>query len=427
MGNESYYHRHMWDSPQGREIERLAGDAGAIISRGGKIESLGDRMQRAANTLRLIADEQVGKGASLDEIKDQAAEVHADLKKAGERYSPSGAALSYYGRRLSEIQPTLNRAVAEAESAWETVRARSSAVDDTSDLPDDEDGGSTGRQEARDDAEGRLESAMTEWRIHATEFDRLYDSWERAYEHARDELQDANDDGVKDGFWDDALPFLEGLVAVLEVVGVLLVIAALVIGGPLLGVIAAVVAVITLLATIILAAKGRKDGKDVALAALGVIPFGKLGKLVKLSDLAAEGARFPRLAGFRNLFFGADDIRSLRTHLSRIDSRAAAAWNFTTNGAPWGQITGGSRFIQRVMSGTPYVFENMPTVLPRSSAMFWGRFTGYGDDLVGLGSFGMKLPVLTAIQGHVTTLNLVSFANDRVEAAAADARVDSWR
>lgn len=427
MGSEAYGHRHMWDSPQGREIERLAGDPGAIIARGDKIESLGDRMQRAANTLRLIADEQIGQGASLDEIKDQAADVHADLKKAGERYAPSGAALGYYGRRLDEIQPSLNRAVAEAESAWETVRARSAVVDDTADLPDDEDGGSTGRQEALEGAEGRLEGAMTEWRIHANEFDRLYNSWESAYEYARDQLEDANDDGVKDGFWDNALPFLETLVAVLEVVGVILVIAALIVGGPLLGVIAAVVAVITLLGTIILAAKGRKDGKDVALAALGVIPFGKLGKLVKLSDLAAEGARFPRLAGFRNLFFGADDIRSLSTHVSRIDARASAAWNFTTNGVPWGQVTGGSRFIQRVISGAPYVVENMPTLLPRSRAMLWGRFTGYGDDLVGMGSFGMRLPVLTAMQGNATVLNLVSFASDRVEAAASDARVDSWR
>jgi hypothetical protein len=427
VGNEAYFHRHMQDSPEGREIRRLDGDAAAITARGEDIASLGDRMKRAAETLRLIADEQVGEGESLKAVREQAVDVHADLKTAGERYAPSGAALKYYGGRLADIQPRLNQAVTDAEAAWETVRSRAGAVDDAGDVPEDDGGGTTARDQATQTAETGLTQARSAWLVHAQAFDREYDSWSSAYEYTRSRLEQANEDGVSDGFWDDAMPFIEGLVTVLEWAAVVLVIAALVIGGPLIGVIAAVVAVIALLGTIVLALNGRKGWQDVALAALGVIPFGKLGKLLNLTDLAAAGARFPRLSGFRNLFFGADDIRSLSTHFSRIDARASAAWNFTSNGLPFSQITGGSRFIQRVISGAPYVWENMPTVLPRSREMFIARFAGYGDSLAGAHSFGLRMPLLTTIQGGVQTVSLADFANSAVQDAAVEARVDSWR
>lgn len=423
MGNEAYFHRHMWDSPEGREIERLEGDGGAIAARGSDIESLGDRMQRAANTLRLIADEQIGEGESLKEIKDQAADVHADLKKAGERYSPSGTALRRYGERVSAIQPRLNQAVGDAESAWETVRTRASAVDSADDVPDDEDGGSTARTDARDTAEGGLESAMSEWRTHALAFDRHYNSWETAYDEARGALQRANDDGVEDGFWDNALPFIEGLVAVLEWVGLALVILAVIVGGPLLGVLAAVVAVIALVGTIILAAKGRKGLKDIAFAVLGVIPFGKLASFGRLASLARPGARFPVMSGLRNFFAGADDVVSLRTHLGAIDTLASRAWSRTTQGLPWNSITGGSRFIQRVISGAPYVRQNV-TLGPRSMEMFVARFTGYGDSLAGI-TTAQRLQSFA--QGMNTLMGQVNFAGDKISSAEADARVDSWR
>lgn len=423
MSNEAYFYQHMSDSPKGREIQRLSGDGGAISARGKDIESLGDRMQRAANTLRLIADEQIGKGESLKEIKDQAADVQADLKKAGERYSPSGTALKYYGDRLSEIQPKLNQAVADAESAWETVRTRAGAVDDAGDVPADEGGGTTAREDARETAEGGLESAMSQWRTHAIDFDRHYDSWESAYDYARGKLSQANEDGVEDGFWDDALPFIEGLVTVLEWVGVALVIAALIIGGPILGVIAAVVALIVLLGTLVLAAKGRKDGRDIAFAALGIIPFGKLGKLARLGDLAADGARFPRLSGLRNLFLGADDLRSMRTHLAALDDAAADAWNATTRGMNWNQITGGSRFIQRVLTGAPRAWDGI-TWGPRTGEMAIARFVGFGDSLAGITN-GQR--VLSFTQGMSSTFGLTDFASEKIGDAADDARVDSWR
>jgi hypothetical protein len=182
--------------------------------------------------------------------------------------------------------------------------------------------------------------------------------------------------------------------------------------------------VITLIGTIILFAKGRKNGQDLAFALIGVIPFGKLGKLAKLGDLAAEGSRFPKLAGFRNLFIGADDLGALRTHIGKIDDLASAAWNSTTRGLPFNQITMGSQFIQRVTSGAPYVWQNMPTVFPRSGEMFVSRFVGFGDNLAGI-TDGQR--VLSVLQGNATLTSQADFWNSKFESWAADSRVDSWR
>lgn len=424
MGGTARNHRWMPDSPDGREIERLESDGSDIVGRGRTIETLGERMLRAANTLKLIADEQVGKGDSLEAIKGQAGDVHADLKKAGERYAPSGTALKDYGTVVNDIRWQLNQAVADADAAWEVVQTRAASVDDADLVPKGDDGSTTARDDARETAETALGSAKDEWRSAAVRFDGFYDTWERAYEHAVSALQDANEDGVKDGFWDDALPFFEGLVTVLEWVGVALIVAALIVGGPLLGVLAAIVAVITLIGTIVLFAKGRKDGKDLAFAIIGVIPFGKLGKLANLGDLAATGARFPKLSGFRNMFFGADDIRSLSTHLGRIDEAAELAWNATTRGLPFRSITSGSQFIQRVISGAPYTIENMPRLVPRSGEMFVSRFVGYGDSLAGI-SDGQR--VLSFIQGNATLLSQADFWKSKTDSWADDRRVDSWR
>lgn len=428
MGVQWQY-RSMWDSPGGREIRHLDGDGVSIERRGDRIKDLGERMQRAAETLRLIASEQIGEGDSLDAVKDQAEDVHADLKTAGERYTPSGAAIAYYGRRVQALQPSINAEADGAAQAWSLVQGRASTLDNTDDVPDDADGGSTARDEAETRAQGRLDSALEEWETHARAFDRYYDSWESAYEYARGQLQGANEDGVSDSLLDNSLPFFEAVVAVLEVVAVILVVAALIVGGPLLGVLAAVVALIVLVGTIVLAAGGRKDGKDVALAALGVIPFGKLGKLVNLADLASAGAKIPKLSGFKNLFLGADDFTSMSRHLSTIDDRARIAWNMTTGGRPFDQITMGSRFIARIQEGAPYFAERMGNVVigPRSREMFVARLTGYGDNLQSVHDFGMRLPLLTHIQGASTMLGLTSFAADRVSAAETSARVDSWR
>ena len=100
-------------------------------------------------------------------------------------------------------------------------------------MPAGDDGSTTARDDATAGAEGDLSSAKSEWEAAARRFDGHYDTWDDAYDDAVNGLRDVNDDGVKDGFWDDALPFFETLVKVMEWAGLALLVLALVVGGPL--------------------------------------------------------------------------------------------------------------------------------------------------------------------------------------------------
>ena len=184
MGNTAYFHRSMPESPKGRDIDRIADTGSTIVARGGQIESLGERMLRAADTLKMMVDGQVGKGLSLDEVRDQGEEVHADLKKAGERYAPSGTALKAYGQAVAEVAPGLNRAAGDCESLWETVRSRASDVDDAEQTPEGADGGTDARDTATASATSSLSTAKEEWEDAARRFDGYYDTWDAAYDTA---------------------------------------------------------------------------------------------------------------------------------------------------------------------------------------------------------------------------------------------------
>jgi hypothetical protein len=425
MGDTAYFHRHMPDSPKGRGIDRLEGDAGAIIERGTAIEELGERMQRAADTLRLLADGQVGRGESLDAVREQAEEVHADLRTAGLRYAPSGTALRTYGESVADVQASLDAAARRCEDLWETVRARASAVDDAADVPEGPDGATDARDEARAAADGALSSAEEEWREAAARFDGYYDTWDAAYDRALDGLEQANADGVEDGFWDDALPVLDFIVEVLEVVGLVLLVLALVVGGPLIAVLATIAAIVTLLATVVLFAKGRKNGMDLGLAIVGVIPFGKLGRIFAA---AGEGTTVARFTGPAKLFLAGDDLGALRTHLGSISDEAAALWNARGGLVPWTHASLVSQFVFEARAGWRHVAANAQ--LPGSADMFLGRLWGVGDSLsqsLDSGTAGIVDVVLGTKQPWAQAIQATDFVTGEIAEAADERLVDSWR
>ena len=74
--------------------------------------------------------------------------------------------------------------------------------------------------------------AVEHWSDRAVPDDTYYDSWNSAYEAARTGLEDANDNGAEDSWLDNALPALDAISVVLSVAGVLLVVAACIVGGP---------------------------------------------------------------------------------------------------------------------------------------------------------------------------------------------------
>lgn len=420
MGNTAYFHNSMPDSPKGREVERIGDTGAAIVARAGQIESLGERMLRAADTLRLMVDGQVGSGLSLDAVRDQGEEVHADLRKAGERYKPSGTALKAYGQVVAEVAPGLNRAADDCETLWETVRSRAAEVDDAERTPEAPDGGTDARETATAAATSSLATAKEEWEEAARRFDGYYDTWDDAYDDALAGLRGANEDGVQDGFWDDALPFVDGLVKVLEIVGLVLLVAALVVGGPLVAALATVVAILTLLGTIVLFAKGRKGGKDLTLAIIGVIPFGKFAKFADLGSIASTGSRFPRLSGFRNMMLAGQEFGELRRHLGRIDDIARTDWG--SAGVGFDRATGGSRMIQRLISGPGYVRETAQ--LTTSADMFFGRLLGVGDSAAGAGAWDLHWGYR---QAQVTAYGTYDLVSGRVDEAHDARTVDSWR
>ncbi|MGR0319258.1 hypothetical protein [Agromyces sp. ZXT2-3] len=425
MGDSAYFHRFMPDSPKGREIERLEGDASDIIERGTAIEDLGLRMQKAASTLRLIADGQVGRGESLDAVRDQAEEVHADLRTAGLRYSPSGTALRAYGEAVADVQWRLDSAVRRCEELWETVRSRASAVDEADGTPADPDGSTSTRDDAQAQADGALQTAEEEWREAAATFDGFYDTWDAAYDAALTGLEEANEDGVEDGFWDDALPVLDFIVEVLEVVGLVLFVAALIVGGPLVAILATAAALITLAATIVLYAKGRKNGMDLGLAIVGVIPFGKLGRIFAA---AGEGSALARVGKPIGLFLGFDDVSALRTHVGTIGRNAADAWNAGDNLVPWVQTSVVSQMVRETSAGWRYVMET--TQLSNSSDVFLGRLWGVGDSLadsVDSGAAGIVDIVAGSKQPWAQGIQITDFITGEVAESAEDRLVDSWR
>lgn len=279
----------MDNSPQGREITTLDGDAETIVARGNNITTLGEQMISSAAMLERIADGASGqKGLAVDKLQDVVGDCYEELKLAGKRYGPTGPVLVTYGNVLAEVQPLIRTAVENCESDWKTYETKQSAIWDaqfayypTAPVGDTEGPESPAdlRQEAVEDAQGLATSAHEDWEAEARTFDTHYDTWEAAFDRAAGDIGVATSGGIKDSRWDNLDGFVAGALKVLGWVGLILAILSVIIAGPFLAAIAAIVAIATLLLTLYSFARGNSSGLDLGLAVVGVIPFGSLGKL----------------------------------------------------------------------------------------------------------------------------------------------------
>ena len=274
----------------GHTVAVLVGDAAGIQDRGREIEDLGQQMIGASDLLREIgngASEE--RGRSIEKIQKEVGDVHEELKLAGERYKPTGTAMKAYGRQLESVQIAMRRIVQEAEAAKDVLDAKKSAAASAASTA------ATAPEPAPDDiagaaAQADLDEAATS-AAHAVGpaqdaldeqlrlFDIEWDTWDAAYDDALSAINDATDGNVSDDWTDNFAGVVDVALEVLTWVGVALAIAALIIGGPILAVIGAVIGIIALLGTIFLFAKGRRTGADLGWAIVGVLPFGKLAKL----------------------------------------------------------------------------------------------------------------------------------------------------
>ncbi|MCH1884137.1 hypothetical protein [Agrococcus sp. ARC_14] len=269
-------------SPKGRTIATVVGDPDAIKARGTEIENLGTMMTDSATILKGLADGTDGlEGKAADKLREGVGDVHGTLKEAGQLYTPTGPVVYAYGVALAVDQPAIDGHVTNCQTLWETLQALPGSVEprDTGGWGEPDAGSPEAEEQAAQDQAAR--EAYEAWEAEARAFDVDYDSWEAAFDTAASDVGDALAGKIKDSFWDDLDGFVAGALKVLAVVGLVLAVVGLIIGGPIIAALAAIVAVATLALTIYQYARGDASKLDLALAIVGVIPFGSLGKLAQ--------------------------------------------------------------------------------------------------------------------------------------------------
>lgn len=269
-------------SPKGRRIAAVVGDPQTIIRRGNEIESLGKMMTDSATILQGLADGTDGlKGKAAVKLREGVGDVHGTLAEAGQLYTPTGPVVRRYGMALATDQPAINGHVTTCESLWETFRSLPGSVEPrgTGGWFQPEAGSDEAQQQAEEDEAKR--QAYEAWEDEARRFDADYDSWETVFETAANDVGDTLAGKIEDSFWDDLDGFVAGALKVLQIAGLILAVVGLIIGGPIIAALAAVVAAATLILTIYQFVRDDASGLDLALAIVGVIPFGSFGKLAQ--------------------------------------------------------------------------------------------------------------------------------------------------
>lgn len=283
----------LW-SPGQRRCVTVEGDARAIIDAGMRYSRLGQLMENAARELDKIADgDESYRALALDEIRESARTAARDLEKVARRYTTSdgsvgtGRALLNYGQALATVQGIVTADLVASISTADTVRNQASArLDDargevkdleTTRFWEDE---ATDAEKQQADAEfdaadDALDDAEEELTALWSTFDGAVSVWEEAYDTAVSRIKTAiTVSDVNDSRWDD---LLDGLADLAGFVGLVLTVAAIIVGAPWMIAAAAIAGLIVLAAQLVLYMKGsgRVSKMDLALSTLAVIPFGK--------------------------------------------------------------------------------------------------------------------------------------------------------
>lgn len=290
----------MPQSPRGRDIEHVDGTPSEIIARGTAIETLGIQMKASADTLEDIKnraiDDGTQKGKAIEALRESVGDSYSTLREAGELYEPVGPVIRTYGEELEIVKPKLDGHADDCESLWLTFQSLPGEVEPrgTGGLFGPEEGSPEAEQQAEEDEAKK--AAYDAWVAEAELFDADYDTWETAYDEAVNNIGDKMAGSIKDGFWE----FLEDLGQILSWAALIVGVAALIIGGPILAALALATALAYLAVTSIQYFGGKKSLLDVGLATLGVLPFGKLAGLTKLAHLNKLGLKAFGKAGLGN-------------------------------------------------------------------------------------------------------------------------------
>lgn len=285
-------------SPRGRHVTGLAGDAGGIRDRGRQITRLGNQMSTSATFLSNLAADTAGmKGEAVEKLQEIVGDSHVQLEQAAKLYKPVGPILVDYAGILDEYQPRIRVRVDSCQSTLDAYHAapgfrpgqRPFWAQPAPWRSDEEREAMSQDNDAEDARKQQL------WDAHQTalaDFDRDVDSWEDLFDETASRVDASFAGKIKDSFWDNVDGFVSAAVEVLKVAGMILAVASIIIGGPIIAALAAVVSIATLALVAYQFARGDAGGWDLALAIVGVIPFGSLGKLAHgkqgLIDIAGD-------------------------------------------------------------------------------------------------------------------------------------------
>lgn len=322
-------------SPErGYRLEEITGRPGEIEAAGERYSRLGWRMDWTAEELEKLAASTKYKAEGLDAIRESAGELAAELRKLAIRYNGTGPVLVTYAEALRDAQQTgvdphvepiraAHQRVQEAEAELRSAQSAQNDLDTTW-IWEDEPTQADRNAAASDvrDAQGTLGTAEGSLSELWVSFESGYSAWDSAYEDAVTGVRDACDaSGINDTWWED---LLDGLAAVATIVGTIAVIAALIVTGPLAGILLAIAAVASIIAlaahlTMMIAGSKRVSMTDIVFDLIGVLPFvGALGKGVlagrgffaSLRGAAGlGGASRTTLQAGRNAVFA--DVRSI--------------------------------------------------------------------------------------------------------------------
>ncbi|MFV0408059.1 MAG: hypothetical protein ACK5LN_14775 [Propioniciclava sp.] len=312
----------MPSSTAGRPISVLLGNAGDIDERGAQLTELGQAMVDSWRLIsQLVDDGAAMDGEAIDKLREIAGTVSSDLNKAGESYLAVGPRIREYAEELSWAQQRIDPLVQDLQDLWEKYLAleRDAAEAAASENADSADPSTAGTpSNATTEAEAAAQAARdkrAEWDEKAGEYDDAWDTWHDAFMTAANGIKEDFTDGLDDSWKDDLRGTLDFLADALAVAGIVLAVLAIVVGGPLIMALAAVVAVATLMVQLAKFGVGDGNGVDLFFAVVGVVPFiGPAAKFLRSGNIGAQftadGARlFGRGAtSFRSWFSGVNTL-----------------------------------------------------------------------------------------------------------------------
>lgn len=366
-------------------IDPVPGDPTEIRQSASGARSIEQAITEQVNRLNSLKDGEGWESESGTKFRDSAGDLAGAIEKAKGRYTQLAAALDDWANGLEGIQREADAALVQAQDARDAHRAAANqTITAEADSPDHQDQVDA-QDRALSAAQGDIDAAKAI--IHriagpsglAGEYGDLSD-------RVASRIRDGADDGMKDGWFDhvkqaihDAKGVLEAIKSILNVVALVLVVAAVIVAFAIPGVnliafavAGLVVASLTFGITAAQAAAGDATASDVAWAAVGVaasaVGLGAaktaasaLPALTRstLQSGARGAANSARAAGIPEGPVFSAKYTELRASAAAVGDKAWVKFfdNTLTNGAIAPVL------ISRLASGGPIAQEMLPKIL----------------------------------------------------------------